>query len=144
MNKKFPASLDKLYEMLNFIKEFAIGHGYTQSSICSIELAAEEALVNIISYGYPKEAGVIEIECHEKQGIGLQITLKDNGIPYDPLQNVKEIDQNISVEDRKIGGYGIFFILNIMDKVDYERTDNYNILKMLKKCEQKKLPTPEM
>lgn len=137
MLKSFTASLDKLYEMLNFVREFAEKTGFEHGHITKIELALEEALVNIISYGYPDEVGIIEIYCSTPHKIGIQVIIKDNGIPYNPLAKSNKYKKLSSLEDHTIGGYGIYFILKIMDEVDYKREDNCNILRMVKYLESK-------
>lgn len=134
MVKSFPASLDKLYEMLQFVRDQAIACGFKHSPIFKIELAIEEALVNIISYGYIDRLGTIEIDIDSSlpKGLGMKIIIRDGGIPYNPLTNAKLIDLTSPLEKRVIGGYGIFFMLKVMDEVDYKRENNYNILTLVK------------
>lgn len=138
MKMSFPASLDSLYEMLVFIKEHAEAEGFDLEGILQIELAAEEALVNIINYGYSaSDAGEIEIECFptkKNSHRGLRIVLRDCGKPYNPLINVKikEMREMRSLENCEEGGFGIFFILKIMDEVEYKRDVEHNILTLVK------------
>jgi serine/threonine-protein kinase RsbW len=132
MIRKYPASLDKLYEMLQFVREQASLAAFDEKQVSKIELALEEALVNIISYGYPNRNGTIEIDCKEPNSTGLTIIVKDRGIPYNPLTNAKPFDPTTPLEERTIGGYGIYFILKIMDEVEYRRENNYNILTLIK------------
>lgn len=132
MIKTFPASLEKLYEMLHFVKQQAEAAGFQNSNISKIELAAEEALVNIISYGYPNSRGNIDISCNMPEKQGLRIVIKDRGIPYNPLTNARKFDAKASTDDRSIGGYGVFFILKIMDEVNYRRENNSNVLVLVK------------
>lgn len=132
MDKTFPASLDRLYEMLHFIREQAAIAEFDESEISKIELAVEETLVNIITYGYPKRSGIIEINCSPSVANGIKIIIKDKGLAYNPLTNAKKFDPAASLEKRSIGGYGIFFILKIMDEVDYKRVETYNVLTLTK------------
>ena len=62
----------------------------------------------------------------------LEFVITDSGTPFDPTV-APEADVSLSLEDRPIGGLGIFLVKNIMDTVNYERTDGKNILKMTKK-----------
>lgn len=131
--KFFSPSLHQLYEMLHFIKENAEAAGFSPNEILRIELATEEALVNIINHGYIEESGSIEIFCNFLTNVGLKIIIKDKGISYNPLMaNDQHVDVKAPLESRKIGGYGIFFILRIMDEVDYQREGNYNVLTLTK------------
>lgn len=131
MIKNYAASLDKLYEMLHYVREYARKAGFDDSASVKIELAAEEALVNIISYGYPNTSGHISISCVIQEE-GLKIVIQDNGIPYNPLTNAKLFDPTSPLELRGVGGYGIFFILKIMDEVKYNRENHSNILTLIK------------
>jgi serine/threonine-protein kinase RsbW len=134
MNKIFPASLDKLYEMLQFVKERAQEAGFSKSHVLKIELAVEEALVNIISYGYPVSNGNIEIQCTQPRNESLRIVLKDTGVPYNPLVHAKKKSAKKVTPAKKkiIGGFGVYFILKIMDEVDYRREENANVLTLIK------------
>jgi serine/threonine-protein kinase RsbW len=134
MIKNFSASLDKLYDMLHFVKEQASIAGFDSPSITKIELAMEEALVNIISYGYPELSGNIDISCSlpDDKNAGIKIIIRDKGIPYNPLTNAKKFDPEDSSLSKTIGGYGVFFILKIMDEVTYTRENNSNILTLTK------------
>lgn len=101
--------------MLQFICKQAQAVGFEGSFASKIELAAEEALVNIIHYGYPEKKGNISIKCLPlDQGIRIQI--QDKGIAFDPTDHAKTITFNTEA----IGGHGILFILKCMDEVQYE------------------------
>lgn len=132
MNKTFPASLEKLKEMLVFVQSQAKLVGFDDVQISKIELASEEALVNIISYGYPDASGKIDIHCSAPNNSGIKIIIKDDGIPYNPLDKSINIDRKKTAEHQVIGGYGIFFIRNIMDEVDYCRHNQHNVLTLVK------------
>ncbi|MFN4175202.1 MAG: ATP-binding protein, partial [Parachlamydiaceae bacterium] len=87
MVKTFKAKLDNLREMLGFIKREATLNGFDDKSLNRIELAAEEVLINIIQYGYPKHDGVIEIDCQTSGKAGIKIVITDQGVPFNPLEN---------------------------------------------------------
>lgn len=133
--KAFAADLDYLYEILAFVREEAEKAGFTPPDISKVELAAEEALVNIMQYGYPSTqpgVGSIDVECAPLNDGGIRITLRDQGVPYNPLDQKKTVDPKAPLEERTLGGYGVFFIVNLMDEVTYKREDNSNVLTMIK------------
>jgi anti-sigma regulatory factor (Ser/Thr protein kinase) len=132
VSRRFPAALEQLYDMLDLIREAAATCKFPQYAIDKIELASEEAIVNIISYGYPNRLGDIEIKCFATENHGFTITIIDHGIPYNPLANQKKYEVRTSIEERTIGGYGIYFILKIMDEVNYRREFNSNVLSLTK------------
>lgn len=131
MIRTFSASLDRLYEMLSFIREHAESVGFEHPIISKIELAAEEALVNIVSYGYPNRQGLIEINC-SSQNDNFVITIKDFGVAYNPISHKKKFDKNTPIDKHTVGGYGVYFILKIMDEVSYTRENDVNVLTLIK------------
>ena len=104
--------------------------------VTSINLALEEAIANVIMYAYPKDEDnkPILLTAEYKNG-ELDFILSDKGTPFDPTK-VPEADVTLPVEDRPIGGLGIFLIRKIMGEVTYQRIDGENKLKMTKKLEQ--------
>lgn len=105
---------------------------FSKSHLFQIELAAEEAIVNIITYAYVNEQGHIEIDCYRTEPKnGILITIKDYGIPYNPIASIKNKDKDNLLEET-LGGYGVFFILKVMDDVEYRREENSNILVLTK------------
>lgn len=131
--KIFPAKLETLYEMLKFIKDCSNTIGFTNTIISKIELASEEALVNIITHAYSQQNGTIEIECNALESSGIQIKIIDTGILFNPLKAIENfLPGNIDEENAQVGGYGIYFMVNMMDKVSYERLEDKNILTLIK------------
>lgn len=133
MFRTFPASLDKLYDMLRFVNEQVQSTGFDVDQSAKIELAIEEALVNIISYGYPSRRGTVEIECRQADPSAMVIVLLDHGIPYNPLNCITPADPDAPVELQTAGGYGILLIKKLMDHVDYRRENNCNVLTLIKR-----------
>ncbi len=98
----------------------------------SINLALEEAVVNVMSYAYPAGTeGKVELDSIVTPGKEWKFVLSDEGTPFDPTA-AEEVDVTLDVEDRPIGGLGIFLVRQIMDEVSYERVDNKNVLTMIK------------
>jgi serine/threonine-protein kinase RsbW len=97
----------------------------------SINLALEEAFTNIVNYAFTdNEAHSIEIVFVKNAG-QLIITLSDDGIEYDPTQN-KNPQIDLPVQDRQVGGLGIYLIRKLMDKVEYMRESGKNYLTLTK------------
>lgn len=127
---KVAAELNNLYSMLNAVKDFAEKQGVKGEKLGQLELALEEVLVNIINYAYPGTSGDIELHYHTTDDNKLVIEIIDWGIPFDPLAH-PEADTTLPIEEREIGGLGIFFARQIMDEEDYRREDDKNILTLI-------------
>lgn len=131
VQRTYFATLKQLGEMLEFIREEARGGGADQATLGKIELASEEALVNIVNYSYPMHAGTIDISCHAKSG-AIQVVIRDQGIAYNPLACLRGVPTQSPRIEPSLGGYGIFLMLHLMDDVHYIREPDGNQLTLTK------------
>jgi sigma-B regulation protein RsbU (phosphoserine phosphatase) len=124
--------INQISVLHDFIDEVGKDLNLEPSLTMSLDLALEEAVSNIIMYAYPKEDHqIIHLEVI-KRGSDLIFTLTDSGIAFDPTLK-DDPDLNLSVEDRPVGGLGIFLVKQIMTEVTYSRMDNNNVFVMKKK-----------
>lgn len=99
----------------------------------NLALCLEEALSNVIFYAYPKgEVGTIEVTFTIESEVA-RMAIEDKGIAFNPLTDAKIPDTEAALEDREIGGLGIHFIKELMDKVSYQRTEETNQLEFSKR-----------
>jgi len=125
----FVAKLTSLHPALEWVRSCFARSGLSHVEVSKIELAIEEVLVNIISYAYKKKGeGEITLECHFRLGQSVEITIKDWGRPFNPLEHTPTVDLSSTLEERKEGGMGIVFIKKLIDKIEYARLDSANIL----------------
>lgn len=102
-----------------------------------VHLVCEEIVINVVDYAYPDtDNGYLEIEVskNEKE---LVIQFRDGGVPFDPLQR-EEPDISLPLEERQIGGLGIFLVQQMMDMVSYEYSNNENVLTIKKNISHEK------
>ena len=131
-NYQFEANLDLVDEMMmpiiSSLEEIDVDH----KKIYQINLALEEILVNIARYAYAPDKGLIDIsyEISDKPK-QLKVIIKDKGRAFNPLEK-EEPDLEASIQDRKIGGLGIYIVKNIVDDIKYQRINNENILEFIK------------
>ena len=123
-----PAKLENLERLMQSVSDCARTQGFDQKRISEIELAAEESLVNIINYSYPEKPGEVEVIC-QADGRSLVIEMIDSGIPFD-VTSLPDPDITADLDDRKIGGLGVFLIKKMVDEVRYRREKNRNILSL--------------
>lgn len=128
---KISATIDNLDAMIDFIIETVNDLEIDKRVISKLRLMSEEALVNIVNYAYPEKTGEILIKTEIIDTRKLFVQIIDWGIEFNPLEK-EEPDITLSMEERAIGGLGIFMVKNIMDTVDYEYSDGKNILTLTK------------
>ena len=131
LNLKLPARVENLQRLVESVSHCAGGQDFDQKKIQKIELAVEEALVNIFNYAYPDGPGEVEVNCKADQDHFL-IEIIDSGIPFD-MTSLPDPDLTANVEDREIGGLGIYLIKKMVDEVKYGREGGRNILSLTMK-----------
>ena len=122
-------NINELDRLEPFLEEFFQQNGLALELLSKIDLALEEALANVIMYAYPKgtEGDVTLSMKVEDNAIHMEIS--DRGVPFNPLQQ-QEADLDVPLDERKIGGWGIHLIKEIMDSVVYEYHEGRNVLKL--------------
>jgi anti-sigma regulatory factor (Ser/Thr protein kinase) len=98
-----------------------------------MSVVVEEIVLNIVDYAGSDYLDV-EITRDEKS---ISLCFRDGGVPFNPLEK-EDPDFTVPFEDRKIGGLGIYMVVNYMDKVTYDYSGGENILTVMKKI---KCPT---
>lgn len=127
---RLSAELQNLEGFLSALREYAEQQEFTAKRIHDIELAAEEALVNIFQYAYPEgQQGEVSMEYGLDGEQNLLIRFRDQGEPFDPTATAKP-DLSSDVQDRAVGGLGLFFIHSMMDEVAFDREGDENVLSL--------------
>ena len=117
-------------QMRTALHEYGLCAGLDLRTLKKTEVAIEEAVVNIVNYS---QATWMELKVKgERLKVkGLEITLSDNGIAFDPTKQA-EVDTDQVTAERQIGGLGIALLRKIADEVRYERTNDINALTITK------------
>lgn len=136
-SRTVPASMEHLDEVMAFLDELLQREGCPEGELRLAAISAEELFTNIASYAYGEEGGTVRVECGVRpaepaQGAAaepekeLEIRFTDRGIPYDPFSR-EDPDLTAPIEERPIGGLGIYMVKQFMDGTEYFREDGCNI-----------------
>ena len=132
-SKTFPAKTDALSDVLGFIEQTLESCECSMKNQTAICVAIEEVFVNVASYAYGEESGDVTLDIgFDEASRDVTFRLIDQGVPFDPLQK-PDPDITLSIEERQVGGLGIFIVKKTMDTVHYAYEDGKNILTMIKK-----------
>ncbi|CAG5069293.1 hypothetical protein DYBT9623_02029 [Dyadobacter sp. CECT 9623] len=135
-SKSFPGNVDSLDSLREYVGERAQQAGLAKKPTYALKLAVDEIATNIILYGY-QEAGLVAdfTVLSEITEQALMVILEDIAAPFDPL--ARELpdsgDLTKSLEDREIGGLGIYLTINGVDEFSYEYLNGKNRNKFVMK-----------
>ena len=125
-----PNDIATITQLSEFVETVCEEKGLDMALTMNLNLALEEAVVNVMSYAYPDSQGDVKVDIMIDDQKVVSI-LTDSGIPFDPTQK-GDVDTTLPAEERPIGGLGIHLVKQIMDKVSYQYVDNQNILTLEK------------
>ncbi|MBR5337816.1 MAG: ATP-binding protein [Lachnospiraceae bacterium] len=128
--RTFTAEDEEYPEVCAYVEGWLEEHDCPMKAAMQLTVALEEIFVNIAHYAYPHPPGKMDLglEC---EGNVIRMCFIDSGTPFDPLAK-EDPDVTLSVEERGIGGLGIFMVKKTMDDVTYEFKDGKNILTLTK------------
>jgi serine/threonine-protein kinase RsbW len=98
----------------------------SSDALSRIAIALEELLLNIMRYAYGEtEEGPIDVGCRLPQRGLFCFRLRDRGKAFDPLL-LEPPDITLGIDERQIGGLGIYLVRQLADTVEYERSGGWN------------------
>ena len=120
-------TLDSLGAIAQYVMAAAAAVGLDKKTSYNLRLAVDEIATNIVTYGYKEAAreGLLALRA-EFDEQSLTISIEDTGIPYDPTQKPVPEDLDKPLEQRQIGGLGIYLASLGVDKFIYERVGDRN------------------
>ncbi len=127
------ATIENIATVTAFIDEQLEHRDCPMKTKRQVHIAIDELFGNIAYYAYHPEKGIVTV-CAEvtDNHLAVVITFIDNGTPYDPLAKA-DPDTTLSVEERDVGGLGIYMVKKTMDDISYEYRNGQNILRIKKK-----------
>lgn len=104
-------------------------HDISKQTQNIIHILMDEILNNIICYAYDSNKGTVTIQIHISYQKHIRLVFQDQGKAYNPLLK-PDPDTSASLEQRAIGGLGIYIVKHFSKKMKYKRKNNKNILKI--------------
>ena len=138
LEKTLPAVSESITEITEVIEGLLDEAGFGTREKMQIDIALDEVLSNIVRYAYGGKDGTFTVQySFDEDSRKASITVIDEGSAFDPL--AKEApDITLNVEERPVGGLGIYLVRRVMDAITYRRINGRNILHMEKKIRSKK------
>ena len=126
---------EEISAAIEFVRAYLKRGNFSEDCECSLAVAFDEMLSNIIHHGYndTSEHNIkITLSSKGKNFIGI---IEDDGVEFNPLLH-PEADTSLPLSERELGGLGIHLVRNMMDKIEYKRTQNKNVLTLFKTDER--------
>jgi anti-sigma regulatory factor (Ser/Thr protein kinase) len=122
-----PGAVESLEAIADFVSQAAIDAGLDEDTTYRVLLAVDEISTNIIAHGYAKgqAVGLLELWAEIKHDT-LTITIEDTGQAYNPQQHQQPDHLDLPLEERRVGGLGVYLAMRSVDRFHYERVGDRN------------------
>ncbi len=128
--------IENLEKVESFIEQFCNDNNLDEYISFDLHLVEDELATNVINYAFDDDLEhIIDISIELESG-NVKMQIVDDGKEFNILK-AKEANVNLPLEERPIGGLGIFLVKQKMDFIDYKRIENKNILVLKKRIESK-------
>jgi serine/threonine-protein kinase RsbW len=121
--------LDEMSRLTSDVAAFLRSHGADPHTAYAVDLALEEMVSNVIRHGYRDDKSDGIVISVDLKSNSVLLTVEDRGRPFNPLE-APTPDLDLPVEQRRIGGLGIFLVRQTVDEMRYERVEDRNVLIM--------------
>jgi sigma-B regulation protein RsbU (phosphoserine phosphatase) len=132
---ELPNDVKEVTRLSTFIKDVTARLHIGRPLAPKLRLALEEAVVNAMEYAYPagsKGNILVRTTC---DGRRLRFVITDLGVAFNPTE-ATTADTTLAAQDRPVGGLGILLVRQLMDTINYERTDGKNVLTLTKNIKE--------
>lgn len=133
MERKFSKTISSLDDVFLFLEEFFSTANIDPGSAYAISLAVEEFFTNMVKYN-PESNRDITVRARRNGDAALVALVDEDVEPYD-VSGAGTVDTTLPLEERKVGGLGIFLSKELMDDVSYEYAGRTSTITLTKKLE---------
>ena len=123
--------IEELRRLASLVEEFGAEANWPPDLVFQVNLVLEEVAINVINYGH--DGGLHEIEIALTSELdALTIEVIDDGRAFDPTEDATVPDVTLPMEERPVGGLGVYLVRTMMDEMRYRREGGRNHLTLLK------------
>jgi len=127
-SREIAGDLEELSRLTEELEEFSETHGVPPAQAQRVTLSVDELVTNIINYGSPDGSiGAIQVQVEVDAG-AVRIEIEHRGFPFNPFEEVAAPDTSLPLEERPIGGLGVFLVKSLMTSVHYEHQNGRNLV----------------
>ncbi len=128
------ANVDNIAVVTDFVNALLEEAGCAMKAQLQIDVAIDELFGNIARYAYASARGEATVRVElDREARQVSITLIDSGKPFDPLHEIPVPDTTSPLEQRPIGGLGVYLVKKTMDGIRYRHEGGKNMLTIVKR-----------
>lgn len=135
LTREIHTDLRELSRLTEEVEEFSETHEVPMAQAQRVTLSLDELVTNIIRYGTRGESTGpirIRVEIHPEL---VRIEIEHQGFRFNPFEEVAAPDTTLPLEERPIGGLGVFLVKSLMTSVHYEHDDGWNRVTLTRSLE---------
>jgi serine/threonine-protein kinase RsbW len=129
LDTQLDAKAPDIGELVNRLQALFDARGLPPMLFQSFAMAFDEVISNVAAYGSAHDAIRVHVTIDTNE---VRAEVIDDGVAFDPLQ-LPDPDVTSGVEERAIGGLGVYLVRKMMDGVKYERRERHNSLSFWKR-----------
>ncbi|WP_327354373.1 ATP-binding protein [Streptomyces sp. NBC_01304] len=122
-----PAELAELDRVAEFVLRLGGQAGLADSALYRLRLAADELATNIVMHGYRDIPGGRVSVAGGIEADRVWVRFVDDAPAFDPRQGMRAPDRDMPLEQREIGGLGVYLAFTSVDTFDYELVAGRNV-----------------
>lgn len=126
LSRTFPAQLRAFEQVKALIDEFGEATGLGREDRHKLTLIVEELFTNTVTHGHRGESNAPVQVTLEGTARGVRLTYEDSAPQYDPLAASRRTDIESTINERRVGGIGVFLTIGLTNGADYSYVEGRN------------------
>lgn len=129
------ASPEGMTELMQQTESFCLQQQIQMDTIGRLQLVLDELVINVVRYGQGEEVTkpIIKLDLRLRQNL-LVVELRDTGVPFNPFA-LAEPDTDLSIEERDLGGLGVFLVRGLTRNFSYTYDTPWNCVRLEIDCD---------
>ena len=129
---RLPVDLKEIERLNRIVRQFGDLYEVPGRTLYAVNLALDEIVTNVVLHGFDDAASQeFEVRLEARDGT-ITASIEDQGRPFNPL-DAPTPDLNAPLEERVVGGLGIHLVKSLMDRIEYRRDGEKNVLTVRKR-----------
>jgi serine/threonine-protein kinase RsbW len=126
LSRIFPAQLRAFEQVKGLIDEFGDATRLGREDRHKLTLIVEELFINTVTHGHRGDSNAPVQISLEETAAGIQLTYEDSAPPYDPLAASRRTDIESTINERRVGGLGVFLTISLTNGACYALVEGRN------------------